>query len=117
MREIQFREPSTDTERIELNNIGIKIGSSKNIDFAQSKVKAQLHPVEQQDSAILLLTSSKLLLQRHGVGNYCKQGRLILRGQNTFIISLFIGLVTQLNGLALGVLKQLHYQKNSGTFN
>ena len=33
MREIQFREPSADTERIKYNTNGIKTGSSKNIDL------------------------------------------------------------------------------------
>ena len=37
-----------------------------------------------------------------------KQGCLKLRGQTIFIFSFYIGLVTQLNGPALGVLKN-HY--------
>ena len=41
--------------------------------FAQSQEKAQLNPVEQQDSATLLLKSSKSLLQMHETENYCKQ--------------------------------------------
>ena len=35
--------------------------------------EAKLNPVEQQDSATLLLKSSKSLLQLHETENYCKQ--------------------------------------------
>ena len=70
MPDIQFREASADTKRIKYNTNGIKTGSSKNI--AQSQEKAQLNPVEQQDSAILLSTSSKSLLQMRETENYCK---------------------------------------------
>ena len=35
--------------------------------------KAQLNPLEQNDSATLLLKSSKSLLQMHETENYCKQ--------------------------------------------
>ena len=41
--------------------------------FAQSQEKAQLNSVKQQDSATLLLKSSKSLLQMHKTENYCKQ--------------------------------------------
>ena len=37
MREIQFREASADTERIEYNTNGIKTGRSKNIDLLKVK--------------------------------------------------------------------------------
>ena len=73
MREIQFRETSADTERIKYNTNGIKTGSSKNIDLLKSQEKAQLNPVEQQDSATLLLKSSKPLLQIRETENCCKQ--------------------------------------------
>ena len=72
-REIQFREFSTDTERIKYNTNGIKTGSSKNIVSVQSQEKAQLNPVEQQDLPTLLLKSSKSLLKMHETENYCKQ--------------------------------------------
>ena len=75
MREIQFREPSADTERIQYKTNRIKTGSSKNIEFAQSQEKAQLNPVEQQDSATLLLTFSKPLLQMRETEHYSKQTR------------------------------------------
>ena len=60
MWEIQFRQSSADNEIIKYNTNGIKTGSSKN-----SQEEAQLNSVEQQDSAALLLTSSKSLLQMH----------------------------------------------------
>ena len=41
--------------------------------FAQSQEKAYLNPVEQQDSATLLLKSGKSLLQMQKTENYCKQ--------------------------------------------
>ena len=41
--------------------------------FAQSQEKVHLNPVEQQDSATLLLKSIKSLLQMHEMENYCKQ--------------------------------------------
>ena len=63
MREIQFRETSVVTEWIKYNTNGIKTGSSKKPWFTQSQEKAQLNPVEQQDSTKLLLKSSRLLLQ------------------------------------------------------
>ena len=37
MREIQFRETSTDTERIKYNTNGMKTGSSKSIDLLKVK--------------------------------------------------------------------------------
>ena len=37
MREIQFREPSADTERIQYNNNRIKTGSSKNIELLKAR--------------------------------------------------------------------------------
>ena len=37
MREIQFREPSADTERNQYHTNGIKTGSSKNIDLLKVK--------------------------------------------------------------------------------
>ena len=40
-----------------------------------SEKKAQLNPVEQQDSATLLLMSSKSLLQMSETDSYCKQTR------------------------------------------
>ena len=73
MWEIQFRETSADTERSRYNTSGIKTGSSKNIDLLKSQEKAQLYPVEQQDSATLLFQSSKSLLQMRETENYCKQ--------------------------------------------
>ena len=73
MREIQFRQTSADTERIKYNTNGIKTGSSKNIDLLKSQEKTQLNPVEQQDSATLLLRSSKPLLQMRETENYCNQ--------------------------------------------
>ena len=69
MREVQFREFSADTEQIKCNTNGIKTGTSKNIVFVQSQEKAQLNPVEQQDSATLLLKSSKSLLKMHETEN------------------------------------------------
>ena len=41
--------------------------------FAQSQEKAQRNSVEQQDSATLLLKSSKSLLQMHWTENYCEE--------------------------------------------
>ena len=73
MREIQFRETSADTERIKCNTNRIKTRSSQNIYLAESQEKAQPNPVEQQDSAALLLTFSKSLLQMPETENYCKQ--------------------------------------------
>ena len=70
MPDIKFKEASADTKRIKYNTNGIKTGSSKNI--SQSQEKAQLNPVEQQDSAILLSTSRKSLLQMRETENYCK---------------------------------------------
>ena len=71
MPEIQYRdETSTDTEQIKYNNNGV---SMKKHFFAQSQEKAQLNPMEQQDSKTLLLKSSKSLLQMHETKNYCKQ--------------------------------------------
>ena len=71
MPEMQYRdETSTDTERIKYNNNGVSI---KKQFFAQSQEKAQLNPMEQQDSTTLLLKSSKSLLQMHETENYCKQ--------------------------------------------
>ena len=69
MREIQFRETSANTERIKYNANEIKTGSSKTLICSM----AQLNPVEQQDSATLLLNSSKPLLRMHEMENYCKQ--------------------------------------------
>ena len=66
MQEIQFRETSADTEWIKYNTNGIKFKSSKNIDLLKIKRR-------QQDSATLLLKSSKSLLQMHERENYCKQ--------------------------------------------
>ena len=67
MREIQFRETSVDIERIKYNTNVIKTESSKNIDLLQVKKRSdriqQQDSVEQQDSAALLLTFSKSLLQ------------------------------------------------------
>ena len=68
MREIEFRETSADTERIKCNTNGMKTGSSKKIVLLKVKT-AHLNPVEQQDSAILLLMSSKLLLKMHETDN------------------------------------------------
>ena len=92
MTEIQFRETSAETERIKYNTSRIKLKVQKTLIcsksredtaewnwkfkkhwFVQSQEKAQLNPVEQQDSATLLLKSSKSLLQMHETGNYCKQ--------------------------------------------
>ena len=39
MQEIQFREPSADTEQIKYNANGIKTGSSKNINLLKVKRK------------------------------------------------------------------------------
>ena len=39
MQEIQFREPSADTEQIKYNANGIKTGSSKNINLLKVKTK------------------------------------------------------------------------------
>ena len=72
MREIQFRETSADTERIKYNTKESKPEVQKHW-LAQSQKKSQLNPVEQQDSATLLLKSSKSLLQMHEIENYCKQ--------------------------------------------
>ena len=73
MRETQFNKTSADTERIKCNTNRIKIGSSKNIVFAQSQKKVHLNPVEQQDSATLLLKSSKSLFKMHETENYCQK--------------------------------------------
>ena len=77
MREIQFRETSVDIERIKYNANVIKTESSKNIDLLQVKKRSdriqQQDSVEQQDSAALLLTFSKSLLQMRENLNYCKQ--------------------------------------------
>ena len=73
MWEIQFRETSADTERIRYNTNGIKTGSSKYIGLLKSQEKAQLYPVEQQDSVTLMFQSSKSLLQMRETENYCKQ--------------------------------------------
>ena len=39
MQEIQFKEPSADTEQIKYNANGIKTGSSKNINLLKVKTK------------------------------------------------------------------------------
>ena len=70
MWEIPFREASADTERINTILTEPKPEVQKPW-FAQSQEKAQLNLVEQQDSATLLLKSSKPLLQMHEKENYC----------------------------------------------
>ena len=71
MREIQFRETSADNEQMKYNTNGIKTEVKKHW-FVQSQ-EAQLNPVDWQDSATLLLKSSKSLLEMHETENYCKQ--------------------------------------------
>ena len=67
MREMQFMETSADNKRSKHNNSGIKTGSSKNSDLL--KVKRR----QEEDSATLLLKSSKSLLKMHETESYCKQ--------------------------------------------
>ena len=62
-----------DTDQIKYNTNGIKTGSSKKKKLAQSQEKAQLNPVDQQDSVTLLLTPSKSLLQMRETEEYCNQ--------------------------------------------
>ena len=61
------------SEWIKYNTNGIRTGSSKKHWFVQSQEKAQLNPVEQQDSATLLLTSSKSLLRMRETENYASK--------------------------------------------
>ena len=57
-----------------LNDSNTKITESKpEVQKTLICSKAQLNPVEQQDSATLLLNTSKSLLQMYETENYCKQ--------------------------------------------
>ena len=77
MREIQFREPSADTERIQYNTNGMKTGSSKNIDLLKAREgtaeSSGATRFSKQDSATLLLTFSKSLLQMRETEHYSRQ--------------------------------------------
>ena len=71
MREIKFRETSADTEQIKYLTES-KPEVQKTLICSKSR-QGTAEPVEQQDSATLLLKSSKSLLQIHKTENYCKQ--------------------------------------------
>ena len=67
MGEIQFREPSADTNRIKYNTKGIKTRTSKNINL--SKVKRKHSWFQGNNKIQQHLTSSKSLLQMHEAEN------------------------------------------------
>ena len=67
MREIKFRETSADTEQMKYLTES-KLEAQKTLICSKSR-QGRAEPVEKQDSATLLLKSSKSLLQMHKAEN------------------------------------------------
>ena len=89
MREIQFREASADTERIEYNTNGIKTGRSKNIDLLKVKRRhswIQRSKMIQQQSPVnhcQKCTKRKIIASKQDLFRWIKKHfSSILRGFN-----------------------------------